>query len=109
MGRDGGWNGRASGQLFLQPGDPGGQPGKGIVQTLIAEADQAQLRVGAAVGAPGQIREGVLEELQHLEEPGGGELFPQSPHGRLVIAAGEQGGPALGRGLAEQQVPGQGG
>lgn len=56
LGRDGGWNGRASGQLFLQPGDPGRPAGKGIVQTLIAEADPgtAPRRCGGWCSGPDQ-------------------------------------------------------
>ena len=99
----------ALGQALLQPGHPGGQPGQGLVQALVAQADEAQLSIRAAVAAAGQVGQGTLEHGERLQQPLGGELFPQGAHGGLVIAAGEQGCAPLGGRLSQQQVPGQGG
>ena len=53
-----GWD---AGQLLLQPRYSGSQPRQGIVQLLIAQADETQLRIGAAVTAPWELRQGTLE------------------------------------------------
>ena len=101
--------GKALGQLFLQPGNPGGEAGKGLVQPFIAEADQTQLRIGAPVGAAGQVGPGRLELGKHLQQPLGGQHLPQAAQGGLVVAAGHQSPAPLGGGLSQKQVPGQGG
>ncbi len=50
-----GYGDAALGQALLQPGHPCGQPGQGLVQALVAQADEAQLGVRAAVAAAGQV------------------------------------------------------
>lgn len=67
--------------------------GRALVQRRVAQPDQTQFRVGAPVAAAGQVRNGALEQAQHLRQPLGLESIGQFPQGRFIIAAGERAAP----------------
>ena len=96
-------------QLLLQTGQAGIQSRRAGVQGLIAQPDKAQLRVGPPVAAAGQVGTGGLELTEYLGQPGRGQQPVQTAEGGLIISSSQESCPALGGGLANQQVPGQGG
>ena len=94
---------------FLQSGHTGSQGGEITAQALVTQPHQAQLRVGAAVGAERQSRQGVLKPGGNVDQPGRGHSSVEAIHGRCIVAAGEQGRAPLRGSGPDQQIPGQGG
>ena len=116
MGPGGGVHGRSladglrqDGHPLLQPPHPGVQGREVAGEPLVAQAQQTELRVRPAVGAVVEVRGAFLQRRGEVEEALGGLALAEPLQSLGVKAAGEQGGAALGRGLAEEQVPDQGG
>ena len=93
--------------MGLHPGQPGMDGRDAVIQGLVAQPDQAQLGVGPTVAAPGQVRQGGLERGEHPSQLGGGKALGQAPQRGVVKAAGEERSACRGRGLSNEQIPGQ--
>ena len=76
-------------------------------EPLVAEAQQAQLRVCTAVDAVLQRRRGLLQNGTDLDQPRVGRRLAQRRERLVVVAAAEQRRAALGRGGRDQQVAGE--
>ena len=105
----GGADHSAPADTFFQTLHPGIKTRQIAGKAFVTKAQQAKLRIGAAVCAVIKICGGFLQRCRQIKKPGGGNILSQAVQRGLVVPAGEERCAALGGCAPQQQVASQSG